>query len=134
MDTAEHPSACDPICWIGECLWDAGLHHARAFHRPMDELLFGSKANLEAALHEVGSAICFSFAGNRSRVGDPDFLLPLIRSLACGSGFYREGANLEVYLAKVSRQHFEMCEFREDLLKRLWVGGNFGSDELGCLV
>lgn len=95
---------------------------------------FGSKSTLDETLDEVGRAVCFSFSGNRSFERDPDFFIPLIRSLVTGSGFHVAGSRLEAYLVRVAEQNFEMCEFREDELCRMWIGGNFSSDNLSCFV
>ncbi len=95
-------------------------------------VVFGSKGKLDETLDEVGRAVCFSFAGGVTFERDPAFFTPLVRSLVTGSGFHIEGPKLEAYLARVEESHFEMCEFREDELCRMWIGGNFSSDELSC--
>lgn len=105
------------------------------FQRPshLDEhwllIAFGSEQNRNDALSEVGLAINAHFPRTLSGEGDPEFLLPLIRSLATGSGAYREGAALENYLHKVAARGFEMTAFREDRLRRMWVGGNFRPED-----
>jgi hypothetical protein len=90
----------------------------------------GSRSKLDKTLDEVGRAVCFSFLGNKTFERDPAFFAPLIRSLVTGSGFHVVGPRLEAYLARVEARHFEMCEFREDKLCRMWIGGNFSSDDL----
>jgi hypothetical protein len=95
-------------------------------------VVFGSKSRLDETLDQVGRAVCFSFPGNETFERDPAFFLPLIRSLVTGSGFYLPGPELGAYLARVSARNFEMCEFREDELCRMWIGGNFSSGDLAC--
>jgi hypothetical protein len=95
-------------------------------------VVFGSRSKLDEILDEVGRAVCFSFPGNQNFERDPAFFTPLIRSLVTGSGFHVAGPKLEAYLARVEVRHFEMCEFREDELCQMWIGGSFSSDELSC--
>ncbi|WP_319823836.1 hypothetical protein [Thalassovita sp.] len=94
---------------------------------------FGSQTNLDGALEVVGRAVCFDFPRNKTFEGDPDFFLPLIRSLVTGSGFYIEGPALEYYLQSVEERNFDMHEFREDCLREMWIGGHFSSGRMSCL-
>lgn len=96
---------------------------------------FGSRAGLEEALEKVGQSICFAFPENQTFVGDPAFFRPLIRSLVCGAGFFREGDTLEDYLDRASATHFQSaCDFNEPKLRRMWIGGHFASESLGCMT
>lgn len=95
-------------------------------------VFFGSRENLDEALWQVGSTLSRLYGLDHWSEGNADFFLPLIRSLVTGSGFYIEGPELEAYLERAWQCHPEMCEFREDELHRMWVGGHFESMNMGC--
>ena len=93
---------------------------------------FGSENNLDDAVWEVGRALADHHQIDHWAEGNAGLFLPLIRSLVTGSGFYSEGKELNAYLERVWRRHPEMCEFREDELHCMWVGGQFSSREMSC--
>lgn len=93
---------------------------------------FGSESALDETLEEVGRVVRDYFAPNCDR--DPAFFTPLIRSLVTGSGAYYKGQQLQEYLTRVEQREFDMCEFREDELCRMWVGGHFASGDMECLL
>jgi hypothetical protein len=115
--------------------WAFGTPDYRQFDavdRSWLTVTFGSKNNLDETLYEVGAAVCFSFAEHRTFSGDPAFFVPLIRSLVTGSGHHIQGPEQETYLARVAERPDEICEFREDQLFRMWIGGNFTTNDLEC--
>lgn len=69
-----------------------GLITPNTYNHQWLNFQFGSEANLDTTLDDVGRAICFAYPDNATFVGDPDFFRPLIKSLVCGSGHYGEGA------------------------------------------
>lgn len=118
---------------------------AATFGTPVDEtpdyftwqwlvFSFGSEANANDRLDEVGRSICFAFPENETFEGAPDFFGPLIKSLVCGAGFHREGPDLDAYLTCCAERNFTShVEFEEPALRRMWLGGHFNLSDLSCL-
>lgn len=95
-------------------------------------VVFGSRNNLDDTLWAVGRALANHYEIDHFSEGNAGLFLPLIRSLVTGSGFYSEGPELDAYLQRVWSCNFEMCAFREDDLRRMWVGGHFDSKWMSC--
>jgi hypothetical protein len=95
-------------------------------------LAFGSRNNLDETLWDVGRALADHHQIDHWSEGNAGLFLPLIRSFVTGSGFYHEGPELADYLQRVWARHPDMCEFREDELHRMWVGGHFESGGMTC--
>lgn len=93
---------------------------------------FGSKNNLDETLWKVGRALADHHQIDHGSEGNAGLFLPLIRSFVTGSDFYLERPELSVYLERAWACHPEMCEFREDELHRMWVGGHFESAGMSC--
>ncbi|MCZ8079063.1 MAG: hypothetical protein O9289_05875 [Rhodobacteraceae bacterium] len=139
----------EETAWTGRNVQALALlyaHSAMTFGTPVEEIpehfsrqwmafSFGSAANADERLNEVGRSICFAFPGNETFVGNRDFFSPLIRSLVCGAGFHRYGPVLDAYLAHCAEHQFEtQVEFNEPSLRRLWIGGHFSLSDLTCLL
>lgn len=119
-----------------ESAWRFGTPDYQRFEqmeRRWITLAFGSGSNLDETLCQVGRALAEHYEIDHGAEGKAGLFLPLIRSLVTGSGFYSEGRELDAYLVRVWKRHPEMCEFREDELHRMWVGGDFSSKDMLCL-
>lgn len=103
------------------------------FERRWLRVAFGSANNLDEALWTVGSALARHHQIDHGSEDNAGLFLPMIRSLVTGSGYYTEGADLDAYLTRAWERQPEMCEFREDELYRMWVGGDFASQNLSCV-
>jgi len=107
--------------------------HGKHLDRASLMKVFGSEDDLDETLREVGSIVRNHFAPNLER--EADFFTPLIRSLVTGSGNYFKGPELQDYLLRVRAVNFghcDMCEFREDELYRMLIGGDFKWKEMSC--
>lgn len=97
-------------------------------------VFFGSRENLDETLWEIGSTLSRHYGIDYWSEGNADLFLPLIRSLATGSGCFTGGPELDAYLKRAWQRHPNMCEFREDRLHRMWVGGHFSSAQMACFL